>query len=189
MKRLLQAVNKMLNSINEDNVETDLELAEHLQGQLALETLERNKRNVLSEGWDFNTDDNWEFSPDQSGSIGIPQNVLDVASYDRRYMMRDWRMYDKLDKTYNIGKIVPCRVIWELDFDDLTHPIARYITAMATREFQMTIIGDTTVDTKIAEEENKAKIVLAESEDLTAQHNILTDNEDSVMFTSARRRY
>jgi len=189
MKRLLQAVNKMLNSINEDNVATDLELAEHLQGELALEILERNKRNVLSEGWDINTDDNWEFSPDQTGAIGIPQNVLDVSSYDRQYMMRDWRMYDKVNKTYSIGKIIPCRVIWELDFNDLTHPIARYITAKATREFQMTIIGDTTVDMKLAEEENMAKIVMAESEDLTGQHNMLTDNTDSLLFTSARWNY
>ena len=189
MTRLLQAVNKMLNSINEDNVATDLELAETLQGELALETLERNKRNVLSEGWDFNTDDKWDFVPTLNDEIGIPENVLDIASHDRRYYMRDRRMYDKANKTYKIYETVPCRVIWELDFDDLSHPIARYITAIATREFQMTIIGDTTVDSVLAQEENKSKIVLAESEDLTAQHNMLTDNTDSMLFTSARRNY
>jgi len=188
MKSKLEAINKMLNAINEDNVKTDLELAEHLQGELAEETLNRVKRNILSEGWDLNTDDAWVFSPEQSGTIPIPMNVLDLSSSDGRYFMRDWRMYDKVDKTFNfsLDTKIECRVVWDLDFDDLTHPMARYIAIVAAREFQMTIIGDETIDTKMEKEENKSRIVLAESEDLTGQHNMLRDNRMSASFMLAQ---
>ena len=186
MKNKLEAINKMLNAINEDNVMSDLELAEHLRGELAEETLNRNKKNVLSEGWDFNTDDDWVFAPTQTGGIGIPENVLDISSADGRYMMRDWRLYDKKLKTYDfpLDAQILCRVVWDFDFNDLTHPMARYITAMAAREFQMTIIGDETIDTKMEKEENKARIVLAESEDLTGSHNMLRDNTMAASFVA-----
>ena len=175
-KFLLYAVNILLSSINELAINDDVELAEIIEAQKASDVLEEVKKSVLSQGWDFNTDKDWEFSPDASGYISIPANVLDISSTDADIVVRDWRLYSKKDKTAKFSNAVKCTVIWDMDFNSLSHALRHYITIRASRIFQYRMIGDTNQYKFSEEDEHHAYISARRSDGRTSRYNMLTSS-------------
>jgi len=142
LKFSLQAINILLQSINESPITDDTEIVDLLEAQIAASVLEETKKKVLSSGWDINSDVDWAFQPDIDGNIAIQANILDISDAQGRYYMRDWKLYDKKEQSFNFTDVVKCDVIWDLDFNALTHPIRYYITLRASRTFQYRMIGD-----------------------------------------------
>ena len=174
-KLLLSAINVLLQTINELPIEDDTDLANSTTGQLAEMTIIEVKKKVLSEGWDFNTDKNYPFPPDLSNEIAIPYNVLDiVASGGKNYVMRDWRLYNKDDFSFEFEEAVDCDVVWDMDFNSLTHPLRQYITLKASRVFQARQIGDQVSYAYTVKEVEEAYISARESESRTGKYNMLT---------------
>lgn len=173
-KFLLDSVNILLSSINELAINDDVELAEIIEAQKASDVLEEVKKSVLSQGWDFNTDDDWEFAPDVDGYISIPANILDIASTDSDIVMRDWRLYSKKGKTAKFTQAIKCKVIWDMDFNSLTHALRHYITIRASRIFQYRMIGDGAQFDFSEEDEHHAYISARRSDGRTAGYNMLT---------------
>lgn len=173
-KFLLSSVNVLLTSINQLAISSDIDLANILEAQKAQETLEEVKKSVLSQGWDFNTDENWEFVPDTNGYISIPYNVLDIVSSDGDIIMRDWRLYSRSAMSQKFDDAVTCRVVWDLDFNSLTHPIRHYITIRASRIFQMREIGDIDNYRFSEDDEHQAFLSARRSEGRTGKYNMLT---------------
>jgi len=180
-KFFLYAVNILLQSINELPVADDTQLAEVLEAQLAAQVLEETKKQVLSEGWDQNSDEEWEFAPDTNGIIAIGANVLDISDRQGRYFMRDWKLYDKKEKTYDFQDSVKCDVMWDLDFNSLTHPLRYYITVKASRTFQYRQVGDQLQYQFSEEDLNMAYIAAKNSEDFTGKYSF-ADGEYGLMF-------
>jgi len=174
-KLLLSSINVLLQTINELPIEDDTDLANSTTGKLAEMTLVEVKKKVLSEGWDFNTDKNFPFPPDTSGEIAIPYNVLDiVASNGKNYVMRDWKLYNKDDFTFEFEDAVDCDVVWDMDFNSITHPIREYITVRAARVFQGRTIGDQLGYTYSQKDEEDSYINARTSESRTGRYNMLT---------------
>lgn len=173
MKTLLDAVNMMLETINEQPLTDDVDLDNSLEGQIARTVLLRKKNSILSDGWDVNSDEAFQFTPDSNGIIGIPSNVLEITSLDGRSIMRDWRLYNKVEKTFKYTSPVLCDVKWDIEFEDLTFSLAYYIAVSAAREFQMHMIGDTSIDNALREEQSKALIKAESNEGFTDQSNML----------------
>jgi hypothetical protein len=174
-KLLLTAINILLQSINELPIESDTDLANSTTGQLAEMTIIEVKKKVLSEGWDFNTDSNYPFPPDITGEIAIPYNVLDiVASNSKNYVMRDWRLYNKDEFTFEFEEAVPCDVVWDMDFNSLTHPLRDYIAIRAARVFQARTIGDQLGYMFTQADEEQSYINAKQSETRTGRYNMLT---------------
>jgi len=164
-----------LQTINELPIEDDTDLANSTTGQIAEMTIIEVKKKVLSEGWDFNTDKNYPFPPDLSGEIAIPYNVLDiVASGGKNYVMRDWRLYNKDDFSFEFEEAVDCDVVWDMDFNALTHPIREYITIRAARVFQARTIGDQLGYSYSQKDEEDSYINARTSESRTGRYNMLT---------------
>lgn len=95
-------------------------------------------RDVLNEGWSFNTDYDYEFTPNKSKQrISIPLNViaLDVSGMSvLKYpdtVIREGKLYDRYNKSYKFDGPVTCNVKWSLPFDTLPSVIQRYIEARA----------------------------------------------------------
>lgn len=174
-KFFLASVNVMLQMINELPVSNDVELAEILEAQVASSVLIETKKEVLSDGWDFNQDKNYEFPQDSNGFIAIPANVLDISSTDGDIIMRNWNLYSKKDQTAIFDKPQKMDVIWDLDFNTLSHPIRNYITIRAARKFQARTIMDTNVYGYSQKDEEDAYIVARRSEGFTGRYNMLTD--------------
>lgn len=175
-KFLLYAVNILLSSINELSVNDDVELAEIIEAQKASDVLEEVKKSVLSNGWDFNTDKDWEFAPDVNGYIAIPANILDLSSNDADIVIRDWRLYSKKNKTAKFTSSVKCDVVWDMDFNSLSHALRHYITIRASRIFQYRMIGDANQYKFSEEDEHHAYISARRSDGRTAKYNMLTSS-------------
>ena len=173
-KFFLYAVNILLQLINELPVNNDVELADILEAQLASSVLIEAKKEVLSEGWDFNTDNDYEFPIDNQGYIPIPTNVLDISDNNGRYIMRDWRLYDKQNKTAIFTNPQKLKVIWDLDFNSLTHPLRNFITIRAAVKFQARTIMDTSMYKYSQQDEQEAYLVARRSDGFTGNYNMLT---------------
>jgi hypothetical protein len=169
-KFLLYAVNILLQSINELPIVNDTELAEIVEAQLAANVLEETKKEVLAEGWDINTDEDWNLMPNTEGVIAIPANILDLSDKQGRYFMRDWKLYDKKEKKFDFEEAVKCDITWDLDFNALTHPLRYYITIKASRTFQYRQVGDQLQYQFSEEDLNMAFLSAKRSEDFTGKY-------------------
>jgi hypothetical protein len=141
MTTKLEAINEMLTGIGQAPV-VSLDVA-NPEIALALSVLDTVTKEIQSEGWHFNSEINYPFTPDNSGHILVPANVLQLSdnklSNVQQYqtVVRDGKLYDKVNHTFNfpVGSPVLCDVVWLFDFEDLPEVFVRYITQRATRVF------------------------------------------------------
>lgn len=181
MKRMLDAINIMLQTIGEQPLESDTELSASFEGTTALSVLDEVKLDVLSEGLECNTDTEWPFCPDTNGYIPIPLNAIrvDPTSPMYNYIVKSHLLYDKKGKSYKFTLPVLCDVVWDLNFDDLPHTVQYYITIKAARRFQARVIGDTTQYSFSEKDEMEALLQLRREEADQGDYNVF--NNYSVM--------
>ncbi len=172
-KFFLQSVNVLLQMINQLPLNDDVELLEVLEGQLASSVLIETKKEVLSSKWDFNSDTNYSFPPDTNGYISIPANVLDITDSTGDVIMRDWRLYSKSGQTAIFAEPVAVDVVWDIEFNNLTHPLRNFITVRAARKFQARQVMDTSVYSYSQADEDDAYLAARRSEGFTGKYNIL----------------
>jgi hypothetical protein len=144
----LDAVNEILGSVGQAPVtvldQTNPEVA------FAYTTLMEISREVQAEGWVFNREFEYPLTPDSSGYINIPANVLQMdlseslvnEPYDP--VIRDGRLYDKLNHTFTWEQgTYKFDILWYFPFDDLPQPFKAYVTAKASTRAAVRLIGDT----------------------------------------------
>ena len=147
MTTKLEAINQMLAGIGQAPV-VSLDAA-NPEISLALSILESTNKEVQGEGWHFNTEINYPFTPDASGFIYVPQNVLQLSdnkiSNKQKYqtVLREGKLYDKVKHTFVFPQnvTVSCDVVWLFDFEDLAQVFQDYITQRATRVFAGSVVG------------------------------------------------
>jgi hypothetical protein len=144
----LAAVNEILGSIGQAPVtvldQTNPEVA------FAFNTLMDISREVQAEGWSFNREYEYPVTPDTSGNITIPNNVLQMdlsrSYYNTQYdtVIRDGKLYDRLNHTFTWDTTVTYKVdiLWMFDFDDLPQPFRDYIAAKAATRAATRLVGD-----------------------------------------------
>lgn len=170
----LHAINILLQSINELPIIDEDDISELLEAQIAETVLDEVKRATLAEQWDFNTDEEYSMQPDLDGYIPVPANILDIVSDDKDVIMRDWRLYSRQSQSAKFTDVVTCKIIWDMDFNSLTHPLRYFITVKAARVFQARTIGDTSQYGYSQAEEQQAYLSARQSEGRTGDDNILT---------------
>lgn len=171
---LLDAVNILLNTINEPSIEAEEDFEIILEARQARDTLFEVKRAVLSEGWDFNRDTNYVFAiVPETGFIPVPTNVLDIVASQGDVIMRDWRLYSKGNQSHVFEEDVSCEVTWDMMFDSLSHPLRHYITIRAARIFTARVIGDEKSVSYTATDEEDARLAARRSESRTGNFNVL----------------
>ena len=133
----LEAVNECLENIGQPPVATisgDL----GVDTELALNFVRRNNRQLQSMGWYWNTEVNYELTPDGNGDVLLPSNTLAVdtvgTSATRNVVQRGQRLYDKDNFTYNFGtELVYVNLIVGLTFEELPETARRYIAMRSAR--------------------------------------------------------
>jgi len=184
---LLDAVNILLNTINEPSIEEEADFDAILEARQARETLCEVKRAVLSEGWDFNRDSNYVFPiTPVSGYIPVPMNVLDVTGGNGDIIMRNWRLYSKSKQSHIFEQEQPCNVVWDVPFDSISHPIRHYITIRSARIFTARVIGEGASVSYTAKDEEDARLAARRSETRTGQYNMLTSGQYGSNFKIGR---
>lgn len=142
----LPAVNQILQSCGQAPVttldQTNPDVA------IAYQTLLEVSREVQAEGWSFNKEYNYKFTPDTNNKINIPNNVLQLdlsdnaANMDYDAIRRQGKLYDKVKHTYDWTKSVDCDVVWLFDWVDIPVPIQDFITSRAATIVSSRIVGD-----------------------------------------------
>ena len=176
-KFFLTGINTLLQLINEPPIETEEDVAELLEAQIASDVIIETKKEVLAEGWDFNTDDGYSFPIDQNGFIPVGANVLDISATDGDIIMRDWRLYSKSAQSAKFEESQKMDVIWDMDFNSLTHPIRNYITIRAALKFQARQIMDVNLYSYTQRDAEEAFLVARRSEGKTGRYNMLSSGQ------------
>lgn len=143
----LQAVNEILASVGQAPVttldQTNPDVA------IAYDTLLQVSREVQAEGWTFNREYEYPFTPDNNDEIQIPSNVLQLdltPDYgDKDAVVRSGKLYDRTAHTYKwTDESVLCDVLWYFDWVDLPIPVKDYIVARSATIVSSRIVGDST---------------------------------------------
>ena len=144
----LPAINQILSSCGQAPVttldQTNPDVA------IAYDTLLQVSREVQAEGWTFNKEYHYEFTPNTDDQILIPSNILQIkltensANMDKDGVRRSGKLYDRHNHTYDwTDETVECDVVWEFDWVDLPQPIQDFIVARAATFVSQRIVGDT----------------------------------------------
>ena len=166
----LSAVNEILGSIGQAPVtvldQTNPEVA------FAFNTLMDISREVQAEGWSFNREYDYPVTPNTSGYIVVPSNMLQMdlsksafnSSYDT--IVRDGKLYDKLNHTYtwDTATTYYVDVLWMFNFDDLPQPFRDYITAKAATRAAIRLVGDVNLAQALTTQEAWRRSVCLEYE-------------------------
>lgn len=172
----LDAVNMMLASIGQAPVNT-LAVAGIRDVSIAALALDNATREVLSLGWNFNTDSNYPLTPNGSGNILVPAGALEIdptdPSVDAVIRSNDGTLmlWDKKNHTWTFTETIKCDIIWGAEFEHLPQAARSYIATRAARIFQSQVLGSAILFQFTEQHEQEALFVLKRSEGRTKDRN------------------
>lgn len=173
----LAAVNIMLRMCGQAPVNT-VEGAVPSIVAIAKNLLTDTQREVLSEGYSFNTTKGVTYTPDTSNGnrIAIPSDVVQADHLTRNITFRDGFFYDADNNTFVFDEPIKLDIIVWLDFDGLPEPAKLYIATSAGRALHRNVIGNPSQNRDLAEDEGKAMVKFKQWEaDQTDPNIIRTD--------------
>jgi len=147
MTTQLQAINQMLVGIGQAPV-VSLDIA-NPEIATALSIIESVNREVQGEGWNFNTEINYPFTPDIDGTITVPNGILQISdnknSNVQKYqtVLRNGKLYDKISHSFTFPTADPllCDIVILFEFEDLPQVFQDYIARRAARVFAGSVVG------------------------------------------------
>lgn len=178
----LAAVNIMLATIGESPINALSSISGVPDAVTAQSILEEIAVVVQTEGWAVNEDNNWLFLPDVTGTITLPDNLLQVTTVDQvtyDTAMRGGRLYDKLNHTFtwtgdvaNYGILL--NTVTLMEFADLPQALRYYITVRAARVFQSRVVGSDTLKSFTSADEALARVNAKKYDADTGEFNFLS---------------
>lgn len=186
----LEAVNSMLGHIGESPVNTIADTnALPVSVALATVILDETSREVQSEGWHFNTENNINLSP-VNNTITLDEDILEIDAIDTSIdvTQRGTTLYDRKNNTESFTSDITVTLIRYLEWDKLPEVARRYITLKASRIFQSRMVGSRELEQLIARDEFNARARLINQDGVTSDRTIF-DNYDAVLRIGINRNY
>lgn len=172
----LEAVNSMLRAIGQSGVQSLSSEDGNADSENAQATFQMVLKEILGEGWHFNTDKNFPIDPNELGEIVLPANTLRIdtvwKSKNTDLALRGGKLYDRVNHTFAIGKTVYVDLVVGLEFEDLTQTTRRYIAIRAARRFAGEELASSGAS-KLSEKDEAEARVRMEQED--------AENDDRTM--------
>jgi hypothetical protein len=140
----LEAINSMLACVGETPVNTLLgNLTANVQ--IAVNLLRDTSRKVMTTGYNFNTEEDFELALDVNGKIPLPGNALevDITVEDGTIdpiMMGDF-LYDKKGHTFTFTRSVNCTIKFFRAWEEMPESARNYIKVKAARIYQDQTVG------------------------------------------------
>lgn len=172
----LQAVNIVLSNVGQAPV-TSITSTNPMVA-IADSIIDEVSHSLQSEGWVFNTEQDYPFTPDNNKNILIPDNILslDVAPWaDYEPIIRSGKLYDKRNHTYEFTEKLYAQVVWYFEFEDIPEVFKQYITVRAANLFAGRAVGSTEVVKYSEREEILARTACMEYETKQGDYNMLND--------------
>lgn len=188
----LDAVNTILSIIDEEPVNSITGDNLPLEVTNAINTLQEINREIQQVGWHWNTEYEFPLTPQSDGSITLPQSTLEFDvnprisgnPVDKEYIQRGVRVYNRTDRTYDIGRELKATIVSFLNWDDMPEPFRRWVMIRAGRTYSNRAIGDRVIDSFTRADENMAKAAAVNYEARTKNATIF----DSAVAGSILRR-
>lgn len=174
----LEAVNTMIAVIGEAPVNTLGGTAVPITVVQAENVLDETSRAIQSEGWHFNTEHEYPFTPDATSSkITLPSNVLTIDLDPQIYtdvdpVQRGNTLYDRKNHTDVWTKEVKASVTFQLDFTEIPEQFRNYITIKAARIFSNRFLGSREIEGFALRDEVEAKARAIDSDSENADRTI-----------------
>lgn len=158
---LLDAINTLLAAIGSSPV-TSTDTSKNADALMAKNHIERALKDIQAEQWYFNTEENYTLTPDSTGEIALPKNLISIdhiGQYGRNSHLvpRGNKLYDRLNHTSKIPAPVTATITLMLGFDELPETAALYVVARAARKYQEEMLGDPSLRTWTKDDELQAR--------------------------------
>lgn len=166
MTTKLEAINTMLSCIGQSPLNT-LEGTKSYFTIAAENILNSETKRIQLQGWDFNSEDFYQFNPDLNKFIKIPDNLIMIkfpTIYKNRYVVREGKLYDKMNHTYEITRPIKCSVVWYFDFEDLPEVVKQYATMSAAYRFVKRELGAEKASQYVQEDLMEARMAMEQHE-------------------------
>jgi len=168
----LEAVNILLTTIGEAPVNT-LTGNQVTDVSIANQVITEVSREIQSQGWHFNLEQNVPLTPNSSKHVVIPVNVARIDCRDYNVVIRDNKLFNLNDRTFEWEASVKADIVYFQDFTTLPETAKRYITARAARIYSDRMINSPVINKMTLRDEQKALLDLKEFEGDTADHNMM----------------
>ena len=181
----LSAVNIILSNVGQSPI-TSLDSANPLSA-LAEQILDEVSHAFQSEGWAFNTEQDYPFTPDSNKNISIPSNILSLDMLETapfETVIRNGKLYDKRKHTFDFEETVYLKVVWYFDFVELPEVCKQYIAVRAANLFANRAVGSVEVVKYSEREEILARAAVMEYETQQGDYNIFNDRAGGKEFDS-----
>ena len=185
----LEAVNILLSVIGEapiSSLATD-QVNEITDSALAQQVLKEVGRDLMAEGWRWNTDENVVLAADSNGQYLVGSNVTTVDFSPNRYpsgnlVLRGKKVWDRQAQTYDLVDRYPSglhcdRVVSQLEWDELPHQAQQYITIRSARIYADRYINSNVIYAYTIADEENARSLLIRNEERNQNNNMLWGND------------
>ena len=188
----LDAVNSILMSVGESPVNTLNTQSPEVA--IAQKTLQQVTREVLAEGWVFNTENEVKFTVDADDQVTLSDAVLHVDT-NRFYHLdtynvirKDGKLYDRYEhkNTFPDETTMYLDVVWMYAFEDIPQSFRDYITAKAIRKASLRMVSDLEINKALEQDEVVARSAAIEYDTRQADYNVFNDNRFKQSYNSFR---
>lgn len=157
----LEALNAMLSTIGSSPI-TNPDNPQNADALLAAAILDTAVREIQTEKWWFNTEENYPLTPTVNSEIELAKDITHVDFVGRFGEYRDLvirgnKLYDKTRHTYKFDKTIHANVRLSMDFEYLPEVAKQYAIAKACRKFQDHVLDDSMTHKWTQEEEARAR--------------------------------
>jgi len=158
--------------------------------------LDETSMSVQSQGWHFNTHENYKnLALDQDSKIPLPSNCVKVdASKNFRYInitLRNGFLYNLETHTDVFTTVPEVDLVLVQQFEQLPEYARQYITQKASRRFASRFLGDAQIVQLIGQDENEALMAFHQADSQETDVNMLEgdSNTYSIINRPTRRTY
>lgn len=172
----LSAVNIILSGIGEAPVNSLSDTTSDVA--VALNILAEVSKEVQTEGWQWNTEDDYPLTPGDDGRIKLHPSIVRVHFRDpddRELVIRGQYVYDRIRHTYTFPRetAIKVTVTLLLAFEQLPEACRRYITLKSLRVFQERVVGSNTLSAFHQQDEARARAQMQAEERKADRPNII----------------
>ena len=181
----LAAVNRILSNVGQ--APTTTLVGGNPLVEMAKVVLDEVNIAVQSEGWVFNTEYSYPFTPTTDNQIPIPQNVLALDSNGRTnsfLVIRDGKLYDKAAHSYSFTGVQALDVVWLFDFEALPEAAKEYITIRSGNVFAGRSVGSSEAVAFGQREEVMSRATLMEYDTQQGDYSIFNTNDGFTQYNS-----
>ena len=170
----LAAVNILLSNIGQAPVNT----IDNANPMVAMATnlIDEVTNSLQAEGWAFNTERSYPFTPDVDGCIYIPENILQIdAGYLSKNdtVQRNGKLYNKRTHSYEFEGKQEFDVVWLVEFDDMPDAFKNYVAMRSANLFAGRSVGSAEAVKFGEREEMMARAAMIEYETQQGDYNML----------------